>query len=116
MLKLGPISTAALKPTPTPTPKSKIFLINEGGIRNSVFSNEILKTADFQNILNNLEFTRTEFHHIISTHVNKLFPIDYNSETRTKFPLYASKFLAQYQEQVLYNFILLVKEKLISPV
>ncbi len=94
MLKLGPASTIA------PTTKSRIFIIDKGGIRNSIFSNQLLKTADLQKIIKNLEFTRTENHHIISSHVDQLFPVTYDVESQTKFSLAASKLSAVYQEEV----------------
>ncbi len=94
MLKLGPTATS------TTTTKSRIFLIKEGGVRNSIFSNEILKTADLQKILKNLEFSRTEYHHIISNHVNALFPTVYDEETRTKYLSVASKFPELYKKAI----------------
>ena len=104
MLKLQQIQTGMAS-------KSRIFFLNLGGMRNSIFSNQIMKTSDFEKILKNLEFSKNQFHSLMSLHVNNLFPYSIHEEYKLKISKISLKFPSELAGGV-EEYLTDIKEKL----
>jgi len=84
--------------TATPVAKSRIFLLTQGGIRNSIYSNEIIDTNDLVKMITKLGLDRKTIHQILTAHTASVQVPQYTPEQKEKLSVALINFQKMYKD------------------